>query len=396
MTILVDVYKRALADKSLGHEKALARLSEHLNASLKNISGILLAECNIPPIASTMLANVECSAPTKAFLSQMISSHFHTGCTLVVGNDQTKVKKWVEVLSFFLLPKQHALASSTVAVGLKNFIADLSLQGLVVTEKIDDFDFVFESMFPTTIIDLNEMQVRQTHPYNSYNVIRTEYLKSPQDRNMWDGANERLFICKSSKVVEEIVHNVFSFPATSLFEREGYIRQAIELLIKKSVVLIKYFEALLKTMKDSESQGSGAPEHLTSSPGKNRNSSRNSSMSSMDDILKAAKNNELKLSSSIRRSEPAKGNRPESMSKITGSFSTGSLRGDDSARDNVPKIHGLESQVRNRVRESLGYTEADYQVLMGIAEKLLPGIYIKVHGNTRWIEEKLIELFEQF
>jgi hypothetical protein len=27
---------------------------------------------------------------------------------------------------------------------------------------------------------------------------------------------------------------------------------------------------------------------------------------------------------------------------------------------------------------------------MGIAEKLLPGIYIKVHGNTRWIEEKLV------
>lgn len=109
MTILVDVYKRALADKSLGvfsrqgfeslsfaylqHEKALARLAEHLNASLKNISGILLAECAIPPLASTMLANAECSAPTKAFLSQMISSHFHTGCTLVVGNDQTKVQK---------------------------------------------------------------------------------------------------------------------------------------------------------------------------------------------------------------------------------------------------------------------------------------------------------------
>lgn len=35
-------------------------------------------------------------------------------------------------------------------------------------------------MYPTTIVDLNEMQVRQTHPYNSYNVIRTEYLKQPQ------------------------------------------------------------------------------------------------------------------------------------------------------------------------------------------------------------------------
>jgi hypothetical protein len=56
-------------------------------------------------------------------------------------------------------------------------------------------------------------------------------------------------------------------------------------------------------MKDNEMQGSGPGEHLTSSPGKNRHqsSSRNSSMSSMDDIINASKKNELKMSSSIRR-----------------------------------------------------------------------------------------------
>lgn len=57
--------------------------------------------------------------------------------TLVLRNFSHS--KWIDVLSYFLLPKQHALASSTVAVGLKNFIADLSLQGLVVTEKVCRF-----------------------------------------------------------------------------------------------------------------------------------------------------------------------------------------------------------------------------------------------------------------
>lgn len=50
MTILVEIYKRALADKTLGPEKALILLSDNLNSALKNISGVMSAQFILPPI----------------------------------------------------------------------------------------------------------------------------------------------------------------------------------------------------------------------------------------------------------------------------------------------------------------------------------------------------------
>jgi len=368
-----------------------------------------------------MLANPDFSSSSKSFLTHILTSHFHTGCTLVIGRDALKVQKWIDCISFFMLPKQKPLAKTTIFKGINNFVADLSLQGLVIEEKIDDFDFVFESIYPTTIVDLNEMQVRQTHPYNSYNVIRTEYLKQPQDRNMWEGTtNERLFICKNSRLIEDIVNNIFTFANNSLFEREGFIKQSIDSLIKKAVVLIKYFDSLLKSLKESESQGS-VSEQSSPKKEKNRNSSEIITNGNSLRVLNESFGHRRTSSSKGGHSENqsikqklsgtfnvnfSQGNGGENLSisgkpKLTrrsssGNFSNQPLGGENLEKNNVPKIHGLDAQLRTRVRENLGFSEADYQVLMGIAEKLLPGFYIKVHGNTRWIEEKLIELFEQF
>lgn len=40
-----------------------------------------------------MLANAEFSSSSKSFLSHVLTSHFHTGCTLVIGADALKVQK---------------------------------------------------------------------------------------------------------------------------------------------------------------------------------------------------------------------------------------------------------------------------------------------------------------
>jgi len=51
---------------------------------------------------------------------------------------------------------------------------------------------------------------------------------------------------------------------------------------------------------------------------------------------------------------------------------------------------------KKHVRGGLAVSEVDFLLLLGIAEKILPGSYVNMTGNPAWIEEKLIELFEQF
>ena len=38
----------------------------------------------------------------------------------------------------------------------------------------------------------------------------------------------------------------------------------------------------------------------------------------------------------------------------------------------------------------LAITEADFVLLLGVAEKILPGSYVNMTGNPAWIEEKLV------
>jgi len=70
---------------------------------------------------------------------------------------------------------------------------------------------------------------------------------------------------------------------------------------------------------------------------------------------------------------------------------------ENQAPGNSHKIHGLESrEVQRRVRNDVSLSESDYNVLLGVAERMEPGIYVSVLGNTAYLEERLIELFEQF
>jgi len=57
----------------------------------------------------------------------------------------------------------------------------------------------------------------------------------------------------------------------------------------------------------------------------------------------------------------------------------------------------LEASIVKKIRFDLDIaSEADFSVLLGIAEKLEPGIYIALAGDPASIEEKFVELFESF
>jgi hypothetical protein len=57
----------------------------------------------------------------------------------------------------------------------------------------------------------------------------------------------------------------------------------------------------------------------------------------------------------------------------------------------------LELEVMQRIREDLKLSaDADFLVILGMAEKLSPGIYTTLAGDPLLMEERFIELFESF
>lgn len=50
-----------------------------------------------------------------------------------------------------------------------------------------------------------------------------------------------------------------------------------------------------------------------------------------------------------------------------------------------------------RIREDLKLTaDADFLAVLGVAEKLSPGVYMTLAGDPLLMEERFIELFESF
>jgi hypothetical protein len=57
----------------------------------------------------------------------------------------------------------------------------------------------------------------------------------------------------------------------------------------------------------------------------------------------------------------------------------------------------IELGVVRKIRTDLEITnDGDYFVVLGLAEKLAPGSYVALRGDPSSIEEKFIELFENF
>jgi len=57
----------------------------------------------------------------------------------------------------------------------------------------------------------------------------------------------------------------------------------------------------------------------------------------------------------------------------------------------------MEQSVVKRIRTDLDLLhEGDFSLLLAVAEKMSPGIYVALSGDPSQIEEKLIELFESF
>jgi len=277
----------------------------------------------LPPtnFAKTFFCN---STWDKDFLARAITSHLQThGCTVVTGNHKEKINMFIHSLSLFLTPAERKL-SSVVSEGDRSYVPDLYLQGILKTSIKDEI--TIQSRLPTTIIDIDNRTVKQTHTYQ-YASFRNEYLHAQVEKlvnsnnnptnntnnpttkakdQAWSTEQEGLFrvVKESAQCIQHIIVEMYKLPHAL---RETYLVQSLRVLTRKAVVLIKYVQV---------------------------------------ELYKA-------------------------------------------------KI--IPTSTIKKLRTDLQLTvDGDYAVLLGLAEKLSPGIYADLAGDPASIEERFIELFESF
>jgi len=311
---LVNMYVYLL--KKRPPDSALDVFSSQVPNFIKDLDAIF--DTKLAPVIfeKTMFAGTPLGDDLE-FLAKAVTSHLQThGSTVVIGTAEQQINSYMETLSLFLSCDEKKRSSTRVVPG-RGYVPDLLLQG-IIGAKIPDESIIL-SMLPTTLVDLQTMTVKQTHPYHEYTVLRKEYMKlrntklvssSARKENLWT-AQEGLFrlVKQSAPCISRILNDVFRLP---MHLREGFIAHSMKLLSRKAVVLIKYVEALL--------------------------------------------------------SQPEEGVRSEV----------------------------LDPGIIKKIRQDLDLSDQCFTVLLGIAEKMSPGIYITLVGDPGKIEEKFIELFESF
>jgi len=257
-----------------------------------------------------------------------------------VGSNEKIIAEWVDTLSLFLLPHQRNIARSKVEQGKEYYIPDLALQGVICNFE-DISKELRKSTCSTTILILNHQETPtpnvngELHTPN-HNLVRQYYPLNETSPLKTEFKNTEELLLRSvetSQEVNDIIEKILRVEGN--FVKQGYISQMMSLLLRRAMVLLKYVEAMPMNMESSEV----APEP------RNRDEA------------------------------------PESP-PIT---------------PREPKEEALSRETKKRIRNDLGLREDTcFNLLLGIAEKLKPGIYYTVVGNQAWIEEKLIELFERF
>lgn len=184
------------------------------------------------------------------FLTRAITAHFQTHAyTVVVGPDEDTVNTYINTLSLFLTSADERKRSCHAVSGRK-YAPDLVLQGLI--NEIPSDDECIQSLYPTTIIDLNQRTVKSANKLHEYTILRKEFLEieihklssTKPKENLWT-VQESMFrtVKTNATLVETMLQQTFNLPA---YLRQGHITQCVRLLMKKAAVMIHYVEAYKK------------------------------------------------------------------------------------------------------------------------------------------------------
>lgn len=333
------------------HKKHLSKLHEHVKRISKNINELFTVE-GLPPFqlensllsshiydeipyelnesnsSDPKLSNERQMIENDEFLSCILTSHFQTNRrTIFMGENIKLINLYISTLSMFITQEERK--KSVFANQNSEYIPDLILQG-VLGKSIDD-NAVIQSIYPSTLVDLNRGLVFQTHPYHEYKALRSEQQKfiiqnarkCSYKNNLWvSGAPLFQPVKISASCIRCMVKE-----CKTLHEdlKVGFIHHSLKGLEYRSFVLIKYVEALVEE----------------------RNKEQQNSNNSNSDYLG---NNNLN----------------------TGNFSPPS---------NTPLIETFSTSIAKRIKLDLDLEDQSYSVLLGIAELIKPGIHRTLFGD---------------
>jgi hypothetical protein len=356
----------------------------------------------------------------KAFLSLILTSHLQTHFrTVVLGDDINSVNQYVNTLLLFV-PAEDRERCAEAAVG-RGYVPDLLVQG-VLGKRIPD-EAIIQSIWPTTLVDLNSGVVTQTYPFHEYKVLRREYQKSviqkllknsSRSTNLWT-AQESVFqpVKEPSLLVKKVVSETLRVPA---YLRPGYFSASFKGLIAKTYVLIKYVEAFsrqqqvrLERERRREMQqqqqlqlhnrsalpkgpslegGQDGPEH--SQKPQPPHSNRRSSPSPLPTPIPITLTPATAAAAAAAAAASGAGAGSTSLALSSGGHWSSQLQ------HPYPIEFTSSPHLIQRIQRDLELTGPCYYVLLGMAELIKPGIYRALAGDPASQELRWIELFESF
>eukprot|EP00112_Aurelia_sp_Birch-Aquarium-sp1_P011440 Seg2406.3 transcript_id=Seg2406.3/GoldUCD/mRNA.D3Y31 product="Guanine nucleotide exchange C9orf72-like" protein_id=Seg2406.3/GoldUCD/D3Y31 len=257
---------RVLQEKDLPN--AVPEFSFHLKrfvAAAETLEGNKIPIAHIS-VAETAFSNSEwvlsANLNDSKFLMRAITSHLQTGgCTVVIGLKRNLVNIVINTLGIFMKPNERAC--SRYANDKSDYERDLFLQGLVRPSSGNTMQSkdVILSNLPTTYIDIDTREVRQTSEIHEHQSTRLEFLKL-ELRQLLEGKEMPIFPTKGlfhdvediAIMVQHFVSEIAILPSRqSVLER--YIEDFLHLLSQKAASLISYVEARSGRGDDPLSQG---------------------------------------------------------------------------------------------------------------------------------------------
>ncbi|XP_041476202.1 guanine nucleotide exchange C9orf72-like [Lytechinus variegatus] len=182
------------------------------------------------------------------FTRKAIASHLQTcGCSVVIGNSKEEVNMMLSTLSMFLTPDERKCSVYLKDEKQIEYQRDLLLQGFI-KDKINLSDYgrdIMASRYPTTLVDMSALEVKQTLPYNEHDYWRHEALIW-ELQSLWLDSQETLPVLKFSSLEPETLITSFLKEIFLLYPqcgiREAYIDQFQRILDRRAIALIKYVE----------------------------------------------------------------------------------------------------------------------------------------------------------
>ncbi|CAO3617746.1 unnamed protein product [Cunninghamella blakesleeana] len=315
------------------------------------------------------------------FLIKIITSHLQTyGSTVLIGKNLTSMNIVINTLALFLSPEEKSRSSH--ARKNHKYMPDLFLQGLLLQDlenaKTRLEIEVLESPTPTTIVDLDKLQIKQTVLQPAYRRLKyqwhdtflnkleedfSHFITTGSHMKPYGEINQKRFATFQkteviAPMVQKLVQETFALPNKI---RESYIRQWQRGLIKRAISLVKFIQDETSAILAKGMTSSMNPTTPTSMSENDNNNLMNTNMSIPNTNNS---NNNITLPNIPLSST--------TMASSTTSAGTATLT---SSSSSSTRLQQQRQDIVQRMMDAFGITSwQDYLVIITVADKLRPGV----------------------